>query len=217
MVSSSISEQNEQTELRQLLENLYQGQKLIEFIGGQAIPLNPEDIWVVCRGVVSLSSLNAHGEDVLLGFTVPSMPFGLPLATRSADQAYRATALSDVGLMRFSITEVDRSPLLCRSLWQQLSRRLQQTESILAIVGYRRIKDRLQQLLLLLKDEMGQPTADGAGVRLPVKLTHQNLANTIGATRVTVTRLIKELREEEWLSIDSQRYITICNAVNSNR
>ncbi len=205
MVSSFLSPPNPQTDLRQLLEDLYQGRSLVDFSAGQTIPLNSRDVWVVYRGVVSLSVLHPNGEESLLGFATPSMVFGLPLTTIAC---YQATALSDVGLMRFNVGEIERSPALCSSLWHQLGRRLRQTESILALVGHRRIKDRLQQLLLHLKTEMGYPTEEG--VRLSVKLTHQNIANTIGTTRVTVTRLIKELREEGWLTIDIQRYITIC-------
>ncbi|MDJ1175672.1 Crp/Fnr family transcriptional regulator [Roseofilum capinflatum] len=208
MVSSFLPTSNPQIQFRELLEDLYQGRSLVDFVAGQTIPLHSSDIWVVCRGVVSLSVVQANGEESLLGFAVPSMPFGLPL-TMMEMEGYQAIALSHVGLMRFSLAEMEKSPLLCRSLWHQLNRRLRQTEAILALVGHRRVKERLEQLLLLLAQEMGQPTKDGQGIRLPVKLTHQNLANTIGTTRVTVTRLMKELRQDDWLTLDSQRYITI--------
>lgn len=206
MVSSFLPTPNPQIQFRQLLEDLYQGRSLVDFAGGQLIPLHSNDLWVVCRGVVSLSAIQTNGEESLLGFAVPSMPFGLPL-TRI--ESYQAIALSPVSLMRFSLTEVEKSPLLSRSLWHELNRRLRQTESILALVTHRRVKERLEQLLLLLAQEMGQPTEDNQGIRLPIKLTHQNLANTIGTTRVTVTRLMKELRQDEWLTLDSQRYITL--------
>jgi len=206
MVSSFLPTPDSQLQFRELLEDLYQGRSLVDFVGGQMIPLHSNDIWVVCRGVVSLSAIQANGEESLLGFAVPSMPFGLPL-TRI--DGYQAVALSNVGLMRFTLTEIEQSPLLCANLWHQLTRRLRQTESILALVSHRRVKERLEELLLLLAQEMGQTTGEGRGVRLPVKLTHQNLANTIGTTRVTVTRLMKELRQDEWLTLDSDRYITI--------
>lgn len=206
MVSSLLPTRDSQIQFRELLEDLYQGRSLVDFVGGQMIPLNSSDIWVVCRGVVSLSSIQTNGEESLLGFAVPSMPFGLPL-TRI--ESYQAIALSNVGLMRFTLTEIETSPILCSSLWEQLSRRLRQTESILALVSHRRVKERLEQLLLLLAHEMGQSTEDGRGIRLPVKLTHQNLAKTIGTTRVTVTRLMKELRQDQWLTLDPERHITL--------
>ena len=45
--------------------------------------------------------------------------------------------------------------------YTQLGQRLRQSESLLAIVGLRRVKERLWQLLQLLKQEMGQSIGEG--------------------------------------------------------
>ncbi|NEQ26858.1 MAG: Crp/Fnr family transcriptional regulator, partial [Microcoleus sp. SIO2G3] len=94
-----------------------------------------------------------------------------------------------------------------------MGRRLQQAEAFLAMVGYRRVEDRLRHLLLLLKQEIGQPIE--GGTRLGVRLTHQQLANAIGTTRVTVTRLLSQLHDEGWLAIDSQRHLVLLSAIAS--
>jgi CRP-like cAMP-binding protein len=164
----------------------------------------PHEIWVVCRGVVQLGTLYDTGDEALLGLACPSMPFGLSLALI---RPYHAVALSDVDLMRLTLNEVEQSPVLAQGIFRHVTRRLRQTEAILAMVGYRRVEDRLRHLLLLLKQEVGQPVA--GGTRLTVRLTHQQLANTIGTTRVTVTRLLSQLREEGWLTIDRHRHIIL--------
>lgn len=204
MVPTFALELESQLPQRQLLEELYQGRTLISFRSGDNIPLSSQDIWVVCRGVVQLSTLFPSGDEVLLGLAAPSMPFGLSLTTVDS---YYATALSDVDLMRLTLTEIEQSPALIQSLWPQINRRLKQSEAIVALVGHRRVRDRLCHLLMLLKSEIGQPVA--LGTRLSVRLTHQNLANAIGTTRVTVTRLLGQLRDEEWLTIDRHRYIIL--------
>lgn len=189
---------------RQALEELYRGKNLYAYRSGQSIPMNHQDLYVVCRGVVQLSMLYPSGDEVLLGLVAPTMPFGLSL---TAVESYHAIALSDVNLMRLSLAEIEQSPQFIQNIWLQMGRRLRQTEAMLALVGHRRVKDRLCSLLLLLKQEMGQPVNEGT--KLTVKLTHQSLANAIGTTRVTVTRLIGQLREEGWLTIDPQRYMII--------
>jgi CRP-like cAMP-binding protein len=78
---------------------------------------------------------------------------------------------------------------------------------MLAMVGCRRVEDRLRQLLLLLQMEVGQPVPEGT--RLSVRLTHQHLASAIGTTRVTVTRLLGQLKEEGRLLIDENRHIIL--------
>jgi CRP-like cAMP-binding protein len=164
----------------------------------------PDEILIVCRGVVQLGTLYDTGDEALLGLACPSMPFGLPL---SVIRPYQAVALSDVDLMRLRVVEVEQSPMLTQGVFRHLTRRLQQTEAILAMVGYRRVEERLRHLLVLLKQEVGQPTPQGT--RLGVRLTHQQLANAIGTTRVTVTRLLSQLQAEGWLIVDGARHIIL--------
>lgn len=204
MLHSFALEVVSQPDLRQLLEELYQGRSLYPFSAGQSIEMSPNEIWVICRGVVQLGTLYDTGDESLLGLACSSMPFGLPL---TMIRPYQAIALSDVDLMRLSMAEVEQSPMLAQGIFRHLTRRLRQTEAILAMVGYRRVEERLRHLLLLLKQEVGHPVTEGT--RLGVRLTHQQLANAIGTTRVTVTRLINQLREEGWLQIDRNRYIII--------
>lgn len=193
-----------QPDLRQLLENLYQGRNLSAFRAGQAIPIKDQEIWIVYRGVVQLSTLYANGDEALLGLASPCMPIGLPMTLINP---YQASAMTDVDLLCVTLQEIDQSPGLAQEIFHQLSRRLRQTEALLALVGCRRVEDRLRQLLLLLQMEVGQPVAEGT--RLSVRLTHQHLASAIGTTRVTVTRLLGQLREAGQISLDEQRHIIL--------
>jgi CRP-like cAMP-binding protein len=205
MLHSFSLEANPQPDLRQLLEELYRGRSLQPYRSGQPIRMLSDEILVVCRGVVQLGTLYDNGDEALLGLACPSMPFGLPL---SFIRPYQAVALTDVDLMRLRLTEVEQSPMLAQGIFRHLVRRVQQAEAVLATVGYRRVEERLRHFLMLLKQEVGQPIADG-GTRLSVRLTHQQLANAIGTTRVTVTRLLSQLQEEGWLKIDSSRHIIL--------
>ena len=96
--------------------------------------------------------------------------------------------------LRIYQAEVEQSPYLAQNLMKALTRRLQQTEALLAISGDRQVKDRLRHLILLLKKELGKDTAEGR--QLSLKITHQQLANILGSTRVTMTRCLKALKQE---------------------
>ncbi len=187
-----------------MLEELYQERTLTPFTSGQQIPLHQDEWVLVCRGVVQLSTFYPNGNEALIGFAGPSMPFGSPL---TALDPYQATAMTDVDVLRLPVAEVEANQDLARGLNRQLIRRLRQTEALLALSGRRRVEDRLQQLLALLAMELGTSTPEG--MRLNVRLTHQNLANAIGTTRVTITRLLNRFREEGWLSFDKQRHLVI--------
>lgn len=204
MLQPIVSSPSQQPDPRQFLEELYQGRTLHGFRAGQSIPMNANDLWIVCRGVVQLNTLYPNGDEALLGLVCPSMPFGLPI---SLIYPYQAIALSDVDLMSLTLAELQQYPTLMQEVFQHLTRRLRQAEAMLAMAGYRRVEDRLRQFLLLLKMEVGQPSAEGT--RISVRLTHQHLASAIGTTRVTVTRLLGKLREEGWLKLDSDRHIIL--------
>jgi CRP-like cAMP-binding protein len=171
---------------------------------GSEIPLVSQGIWQVCQGLVQLSTLYTTGEEGLLGWAGPSMCFGLWLTCL---QTYQATAIADTYLIRYSILEVEASPQLCHALLPQMGRRLRQMEAILAIAGQRRVEDRLYQLLLLLKQEFGQPVAGGS--RLSIRITHQDIANAICTTRVTVTRMLGKLQQNGSISRDNDRHLIL--------
>lgn len=204
MIQSFAAPLIELPDSRLLLEQLYRERSLQPFRSGQGIPLRSNELWVVCRGVVLLNTLHPTGDEALLGVATPSMPFGLPLTWISP---YQAIALTDVDLLPLTVAEVEKSPALCQGLFRHLSRRLQQSEAFLALSGCRRVEERLKQLLILLRHEVGQPVQ--CGTRLQVRLTHQQLANAIGTTRVTVTRLLGQLKQEGWLTIDAKRHIIL--------
>ena len=176
---------------------------------GEIVPLDPQKLWLVCQGLVRLTTMGENCEEVLVGLAGPSMLFGSCLTTL---HTYQATALSDVELVTISLAEIAASPTLAQSILPKINRRLQQTESLLAISGQRRLQDRLQNLLLLLKQEIGEPVAQGT--RLSVRLTHQDLANACGVTRVTITRLLGKLQQEEKIVFDSKYHIILVN-INS--
>jgi PAS domain S-box-containing protein len=174
------------------------------YLKGDTIPLKPQTIWQVCQGIVKLSTICENGEEVVVGLAGPAMVFGPDLTSLNT---YQATALGEVQLVCFSLTDIAASPSLIQSLLPQIQRRLRQTEAILAISGQRRVKDRFCELLQLLKQEIGQPVAQG--IRLSVRLTHQDLADACSTTRVTITRLLGKLQQQGKITLDSKNHIIV--------
>ena len=59
---------------------------------------------------------------------------------------------------------------------------------------------RVTKAFLRLADRFGQASDTGEGVKLPIALTHEDLASLTGSSRVTITRILGELRNEGALS-----------------
>ena len=59
---------------------------------------------------------------------------------------------------------------------------------------------RVTRALLRLAKRFGKPSNEAEGVKLPLALTHEDLADLTGSSRVTITRILGELRAEGVLS-----------------
>jgi CRP/FNR family transcriptional regulator len=82
-----------------------------------------------------------------------------------------------------------------RSLARQLRRSRVMLDEAEMPVGAR-----VTRAFLRLARQFGQADDAGAGVKLPLALTHEDLADLTGSSRVTITRILGELRHEGALS-----------------
>lgn len=204
MVFTSPRAKGSSDGFRELLETSYQKRSLVHVSAGSGVPLLRDHIWLVVRGMVKLTALTIHGDEMVLGLAGANEPFGDPLA---GVEAYSALALADSDLLCLPVREIHGDPALAVAMLQAVSQRYRQSQSLLGLMGLRRVEERLRGFLELLASEYGQPCAEG--LRLNVRLTHQELASALGTTRVTVTRVLGVLREEGWLQLDGQRRLVL--------
>ena len=174
---------------------------------GEEIPLIAQGIWQVNRGVVQLFKINPQGEETLLGWSQTGNFFGLWFTNLDH---FQTKALSDVYLQWFSISEIEDNPSLAQKILAETIIRVRQTEELLAIATLKRVEDKLVKLLTLLGLYLGERKDDT--IKIKVRFTHQNLANAIGTTRVTVTRLLGELQKQKLISLDSSRHLLLYSA-----
>lgn len=189
----------------QLDRQKYQEELSLEFYQkGAEIPVLDSGFWQVYRGVIQLNRLNHSQQEVVIGWVTPNHAYGCMI---NNNLPYRVLALTEVYLRHYKPQEIAQYPQLARQLLSELSYRLLQSEQMIAITSLRRVEDRLHALLLLLKQEMGHPVAKGT--RLTARFTHQNLADAIGTTRVTVTRILGDWQNQNLIEFDSNRHLII--------
>jgi CRP-like cAMP-binding protein/PAS domain-containing protein len=179
-----------------------------KYYKGETIPLNPLVVCYVLQGSVKLTKFCETGEEVMLGFATPDMIFGSSIIYLNT---YEAIALSDVELVTIHEVEIATNPFLSDTLLPKIKQRLRQTESFLFIFAKRRIEDRLEDLLMLLKKEIGQRVAKGTRISIP--FTNEEIASACGTTRVTITRLMNKLQRKGFISFDSNNHIIINNSL----
>lgn len=193
-----------------VVENFERG-KTIFFPGDPA-----ERVYFLLKGAVKLSRVYEAGEEITVALLRENSVFGvLSLITgEKSDRFYHAVAFTPVELLSAPIDSFRKSlkdnPELSMLMLQGLSSRILQTEMMIETLAHRDMGSRLVSFLLILCRDFGVPTTEG--IRIDLKLSHQAIAEAIGSTRVTVTRLLGELRQEEMITIYKKK-ITVHNPV----
>lgn len=88
---------------------------------------------------------------------------------------------------------IHSNPSIALSMIQGLSRRLRETNRQLMDAVFLDVRGRLLRLLLKLDGRYGKPYEGGR--LIDIRLTHQELANMVGTSRESVTRVLTELQD----------------------
>ena len=175
-----------------------------------------ERVYFLLTGAVKLSRVYETGEEITVALLRENSIFGvLSLVTgQHSDRFYHAVACTPVELLSAPIEQAEmafrENAQLTRLMLKGLSSRILQTEMMIETLAHRDMGSRLVSFLLILCRDFGQPAEQG--IQIDLKLSHQAIAEAIGSTRVTVTRLLGELREEQMISIHKKK-ITVHNPV----
>jgi CRP/FNR family transcriptional regulator, cyclic AMP receptor protein len=177
----------------------------ILFVEGQS----PRGVFILCSGRVNLSTTSREGKILILKTAEPGEALGLSAAV--SGMSYEATAETSVPTQ---VNFVDRKHLLeliqshsevgLRAA-QHLSRDFQGAyRDIHDMVFTRSSAGKLARLLL------AQPQAyssEAIEARVDSTMTHEEMAQRIGASRETVTRLLSDLKRKQLIRLDGPRLI----------
>lgn len=162
-----------------------------------------DEFFVIAKGEVKVFVDSPDGREVVLSHLQAGEFFGemalLEGETRSA--SVTATAESElVALSRedfFAALAGDFG--LTKRVLQALCGRLRRANEVIESLALQDVGGRLARYLVRLADESGQQAVDGYyAVHRP---THQEIANSIGATRETVTRMLKQFEDRKLIRI----------------
>ncbi len=175
-----------------------------------------ERVYFLMKGAVKLSRVYEAGEEITVALLKENSVFGvLSLVTgQRSDRFYHAVAFTPVELVSVPIDQMEKAlkenPELAFLMLQGLSSRILQTEMMIETLAHRDMGSRLVSFLLILCRDFGVPTSEG--IMIDLKLSHQAIAEAIGSTRVTITRLLGDLRDDRMISIHKKK-ITVHNAI----
>jgi CRP/FNR family transcriptional regulator, cyclic AMP receptor protein len=175
------------------------------FVEGQS----PRGVFILCGGKVKLSTTSADGRSLILRISEPGEILGLPATvtgksyelTADVIEPAQANFISRQDFLHF-LREHGEAAL---RVAQQLGENYHSAIAEMRTIGLSRsAAEKLARFLL----DISADHEEGQGeVKLTLTLTHQEIAQMIGASRETVTRLFADFKKKEFLQVKGSTLI----------
>jgi len=177
------------------------------------LPGDPSsNVYLLKQGRVKIANTAASGKEITFDILEPGEIFGELDALEDSPRSTSAEALDDALICVIPRKDFDRylamHPNVTIKLTKLIGLRLKRIQSRVEDLVFKDVPARLAHLLLELRKS--DAVAEGNGIRLRAKLTHQEMANLIGCSRETVSTILGQFRDDGLVRMDG-RTITIVN------
>jgi CRP/FNR family transcriptional regulator len=170
------------------------------FVEGEA----PRGLFILCSGRVKLTTSSTEGKTLIVKIAEPGEVLGVSATMLGKPYEVSAETLepAQVNFIRREhfMTFLTTYPEACLHTAQQLSEKYHAAQKEIRALGLSQTTgEKLARLLLNWCERSGETTAKGR--RVTVLLTHEEIAQMIGTTRETVTRLLSDLKRRKIIEV----------------
>ena len=171
-----------------------------------------KSLYLLIAGAVKLSLHSQGGEEILVSLIAPGEFFGITSLMTGMTRGFHCEAFSDCWvaviqpemfvstLLGVSFSNFSALMGSTVSRWEDLLYRYTRFQGL-------NLPQRLSLTLLELARKFG--VHDARGIIIILQLTHEDLANLVGASRQKVTEHLKDLERQEAILRDGRRLIVV--------
>ncbi len=160
-------------------------------------------LWRIERGAVRTVTWSEQGTLITLGYWGIGDIVGQPLSRIIPYQIECLTSV-EMGII---------PPQMWHQTIEAMLKHIQQSEELLSIIHRKPVSLRLWQFLIWLSQKFGRDVDRGRLIDIAV--THQEMAEVINTTRVSVTRMLQQFEKEGMLKRHQRRLILCLPAKTS--
>jgi CRP-like cAMP-binding protein len=161
-----------------------------------------DSLFVLRAGRVKVVLIGEDGREVILGVLEPGAHFGELALIDDQPRSAHVIAMEDAQLLVLRREDfkrrVEANPTVAWALLTELSRRLRRADVKIGGLVLLDVPGRIARLLLDLADETGSE-------QIEKPLTHQTIAQMIGASRETVSRAMKDFQDAGLIRVERRR------------
>jgi len=165
---------------------------------------DPRSVYILCNGRVKLTMASSDGRTLIVRIAEPGEILGATAAV--LNKAYEMSAETiepaqvNVIKREHFVEFLRQHPEAAMRLTKQISEDCSAAHRDIRSLGLSQTaQEKMARLLLDWCERGGQPSEKGT--RLKVLLTHEEIAQMIGATRETVTRVISDFKSRRLIDV----------------
>jgi CRP/FNR family transcriptional regulator, cyclic AMP receptor protein len=167
-----------------------------------------EYMYVIRDGEVKVSKMSDDGREKVLEMLGPGDFVGEMALLDRAPRSASVKATSDCVLLALSRNDflglLRRNPDISLELVRELARRLRETDEEVRGLLFERVEGRTRRVLRRMAT---QPAPGRPHLLITGSVTHQQLADLVGTSRETITRVVKGLKGRGWLDQEGKHYL----------
>jgi CRP/FNR family cyclic AMP-dependent transcriptional regulator len=165
-----------------------------------------DTLFMILSGRVKVTILGDDGKEIILSMLGPGDFFGEMSLLDDEPRSATAIAAQDTELLALARgdfqTVVHDHPGITWALIRTLSQRLRRANQQISTLALLDVYGRVASVIVDMAREEGRRLRDGrVALRRP---THQEIANRIGTTRETVTRMLKDLERQGLIHMEGR-------------
>lgn len=165
-------------------------------------------IYLVKSGKLKLIQNTEDGRETIISIVGPGEVLGETALFQEQDLTFSAVAIENARLCGFDRRNlemiIERNPGFAVKIISHLARKLNTTMQQVSESSGASVKERLLRLLVRLANEHGKMTSHMTIIEL--NITQQEMGNMIGASRVKVSQVLRELRDAGVVGHNSKYY-----------
>jgi CRP-like cAMP-binding protein len=164
-----------------------------------ADPDDPNAIWFIKEGLMSLTYGDAEGKDATVLLLGPGDLFGAMEGAGNIDYSQNLAALKPTVLCRMTQAQMEsllnKHPEIGYRITKFSWRRIARLQQRLAEIMTKSVRVRLATMLVNLSTDYGQDLPDG-GRSMGLTITHDDLARLVGSSREMVSKVMAVFRDD---------------------
>ena len=154
-------------------------------------------VYLLAKGKIKISRLSEDGREIITEIANPGDIFGETALFSENETDNMATALEKSTVLRFEAKELKKLlakfPQFALNMLRFAAEKKRDLENKIEDLALKNVASRLARVLLQMADIYGQKFNDY--IRIPARLSQQEIGNLIGATRETTSHFLNLLRK----------------------